>query len=521
MIEFRLLGPLEVERDGAAVVLGGPRPRSALAILLLDAGRVVSVERLADELYGGTAPATAVAQVHRQVSGLRKLLPEARIETTPPGYVLRLEPGQLDLHRFEQLVERGVERLELGDAARARALLREALELWRGPALADLVAEPFAQGAGARLEELRLAAVERRLEADLQLGLATEIVAELELLVGTYPFRERFVEQLMLALYRAGRQADALAAYRSQRALLADQLGLEPGPSLKRLEAEILRHDPELAPARRRPEPNAPRPLVVAVAVERRLSAALLELAAGEACETIFLQLVTAEGSLAAAAAAVEEQRGQRADVRAAAFVADDWPLDVVRFAAAHDAALVFVDAPSDRPEALVELTQMLQQSASDVGLVVRGDVGIGAGEIFVAFGGNDHDWAALEVAAAVARGSRRALRLLGTGGARDGRRDASRLLADASLAVQRAFAVASAPILAPSAPDAVLAVVDEAALVITGIGSRWRSEGLGQVRAALVTEARQPVVLVHRGPRPGILAPRESRTRFTWSLQN
>ena len=522
MIEFRLLGPLEVARDGAPIVIGGRRPRSALAILLLDAGRVVSVERLADDLYGGAAPATAVAQVHRQISELRKLLPEARIETTPPGYLLRLDAAQLDLHRFERLVEEGVERLEAGEAPSARALLHEALDLWRGPALGDLADEPFAQSAGARLEELRLAAIGRRLEADIELGFAAEVVAELEQLVALHPLRERFVEQLMLALYRSGRQADALAAYRSQRSLLANELGLEPGPSLRQLEAAILRHDPKLAARRRRPERPAQLPLVVAAAVERSLSAAVVELAVDDACETILLHLVTEEGSLPDAAAGVAEHRRRQDGVRAAAFVAADWTRDVVRFAATYDAALLLLDAPSAHPEALLaELAEMLQQSASDVGVVVRGDVGIGDGSIFVPFGGSDHDWAALEIGAAVARRSDRPLRLLGTGRAPDGRRDASRLLADASLAVQRSFAVASSPMLAPTEPDAVVAVVDDAALVITGIGSRWQSDGLGPVRRALVTQAQQPVVLVRRGPRPGVLAPRESRTRFTWSLQN
>jgi DNA-binding SARP family transcriptional activator len=520
MIEFRLLGPLEVVRADRTVALGGRRRRSALAILLLNAGRLVSVERLADYLYGGASPATAVTQVQRQVSELRRLLPEARLETVSPGYMLRLEPDQLDLHRFERLVEQGVDRLERDDPAGARDLLHTALELWRGPALADLAGEPFAQSATVRLEELRLAAVERRLAADLALGRASEIVAELEELVTANPLRERLVEHLMLALYRSGRQADALTAYRAQRARLIDDLGLEPGPTLRQLERAILQHDPKLAVDAHPAAPRAAAPIVLAVTLERPPSATLVDATVGNGHETILLQLVATEAALTTAALVLDEQRvALGATVRAAAFVAVDWIEDVLRFARAYDAVLVLLDAPSDLVEALP--AQLLQEATADVGLVFRGDTRIGGGAIYVAFGGNEHDWAALELAAAVARVGNRPLRLVGTGAAPHGRRDASRMLADASVAVQRAFDVAAAPILAPAAPDALLAVVDEAALVLTGVGSRWRTAGLDPVRKALAARAVPPVVIVHGGPRPGLLAAPENRTRFTWSLQN
>jgi DNA-binding SARP family transcriptional activator len=519
MIEFRLLGPLEVVRNGRAVALGGRRQRSTLAVLLLSAGRVVPVERLADDLYGGAAPATAVTQVQRHVSELRRLLPEARLETVPPGYVLRVEPDQLDLHRFERLVESGVDRLERGDAADARALLHEALGLWRGSALADLADEPFAQSATARLEELRLAALERRLAADLALGRATEVVPELEELVAANPLRERLVEQLMLALYRSGRQADALAVYRARRACLIEELGLEPGPALHQLELAILHHDPALAADTRTSTPRAATPVVLGVALERRPSATVVEAASGNAHDAILLQLVSREASLTAAALALDAQREELgARARAAAFVAADWIDDVVRFAGAHDAALVLVDAPSEFVEALP--AELFQQATADVGLVFRGDAPAGDA-IYVVFGGSENDWAALELAAAIARVRNGALRLVGTAAAPDGRRDASRLLADASLAVQRAFDVAAVPILAPAAPDALLAVVEESALVLTGVSSRWRTAGLDPARKALAAHAAPPVVIVHGGPRPGLLAPAESRTRFTWSLQN
>jgi len=507
-IEFRLLGPLEVVRDGEPVALGGPRQRSALALLLLNGNRVVSVDRFADELYGGAAPASAVTQVQRQVSELRKLLPEARLETVAPGYVLRLEPEQLDLRRFERLVEEGAERLAHGDAAGARQRLREALGLWRGPALADLDTAPFAKSAGSRLEELRLAARERELEAELALGRAAETVPELEELVAANPLRERLVELLMLALYRAGRQADALAAYRAQRALLAEELGLEPGPSLRRLESAILQQDPELAP----PAEHAAAPVVVAVAVDRPPSAALVAAARGEGHETILLQLVASAASLTDAATRLREAK---TDVRTAAFVTADWVEDLARFVRRYDVALVLLDASATLGEALPET--LLSETTADVGLLFRGDVGFGDGAIYVPFGGGEHDWTALELAAALAREHERELMLVGTGDASG----ASRLLADAALAVQRAFGVASAPILAPPTPDALLAVVEDAALVVTGLGSRWRADGLDRVRRALALDATPSAVLVHHGPRPGLLAPRSSRTRYTWSLQD
>jgi len=520
MIEFRLLGPVEVVRSDSAVGLGGRRQRSTLAVLLLNAGRVVSVERLADDLYGGAAPATAVTQVQRHVSELRRLLPEARLETVPPGYVLRVEPDQLDLHRFERLVAQGIDRLERDDTAGARDLLHGALELWRGPALADLADEPFAQSAIGRLEELRLAALEHQLAADLALGRASNVVPELEALVAENPLRERLVEHLMLALYRSGRQADALAVYRAWRADLIEQLGLEPGPTLRRLELAILHHDPKLAADAQPAAPPDAAQTLVAVGLERPPSATLVEAAAGDRHETILLQLVSSEASLTAAALALDEQRvelGARA--RAAAFVAVDWIDDIGRFASAYDAALVLIDAPSELVEALP--ARLLQRATADVGLVFRGDASVGGAAIYVAFGGSEHDWAALELAAAVARVGNRPLRLVGTGAAPQGGRDASPLLADASLAVQRALGVAAMPILAPATPDALLAVVDEAALVLTGVGSRWRAEGLDPVRRALAAHAGPPVVIVHGGPRPGLLAPPESRTHFTWSLQN
>src|SRR5215217_2605278 len=210
VLEFRILGPLEVVGEhGLALRLGGPKQRATLAILLLNANSVVSVERLADDLYSGAAPVTAVTQVQRQVSELRKVLGSASmIETRPPGYVIRVAPDQLDVGRFERLTQEASRAAAHGDSARAATLFRDALRLRRGPPLADLTYAPFAQPSIERLDEIHLSALEGRVDADLAVGRHAEVVGELEQLVAEHPLRERFRAQLMVALYRSGRQAE-------------------------------------------------------------------------------------------------------------------------------------------------------------------------------------------------------------------------------------------------------------------------------------------------------------------------
>jgi DNA-binding SARP family transcriptional activator len=244
-LEVRLLGPIEVERDGAPVALGGPKPRALLAVLALDPGRVVSVDALVEALWPGEQPETAAHAVQVYVSQLRKALGPV-IATRAPGYQLELAPERVDAPRFSRLTQEGRAALEGGDPTAAESALREALALWRGPALADFVYEPFAQTEIARLEELRTVAVEERIEADLALGRHAELVSELEALVQAQPLRERPRAQLMLALYRSGRQADALASYRAARETLVEELGIDPGPELRELEAAILRQDDSL-----------------------------------------------------------------------------------------------------------------------------------------------------------------------------------------------------------------------------------------------------------------------------------
>ncbi|MDH4340175.1 MAG: AAA family ATPase [Thermoleophilia bacterium] len=253
-IELRLLGPLEVSRGGAVIALGGPKPRALLAVLALEPGHIVSVDGLVEALWPGETPDTAAHAVQVYVSQLRKALGADLIPRRAPGYALELEPKRIDIHRFVQLAGDGRETLAAGDAAASATIFRESLGLWRGPALADFLYEPFAQTEIARLEELRTVVLEERIEADLALGRHGELVSELEALVQAQPLRERPRAQLMLALYRSGRQADALAAYRSARETLVQELGIDPGPELRQLEAAILRQDEslllEIEPAR-------------------------------------------------------------------------------------------------------------------------------------------------------------------------------------------------------------------------------------------------------------------------------
>jgi DNA-binding SARP family transcriptional activator/streptogramin lyase len=253
-MQFRILGPLEVEGDGEPLALGGAKQRAVLAVLLLHANRVVSRDRLIDAVWGERAPETANSALQGYVSALRKTLGADLILTRAPGYVLETAPVSVDLGRFDALVAEGSTALAAGDAGRASELLREALDLWRGEPLADLDSAGFVQIERVRLEELRLSAVEERLDADLALGRHAELVPELHALVREHPLRERLRAQLMLALYRSGRQAESLDVYQQGRRLLADELGLEPGEGLKRLERAILEHDPTLgAPARAAP----------------------------------------------------------------------------------------------------------------------------------------------------------------------------------------------------------------------------------------------------------------------------
>ena len=244
--DFRLLGTLEVRSDGALLELGGPKLHALLALLLLQAGRAVSTDRLIDALWGEHPPRTAATSLQNFVSQLRKLLGPDLIVTKPPGYLIRIEPLQLDVNRAQSLFDEA----KAAPVRERGAKLRDALALWRGPPLEEFGYEAFAQGEIARLEELRLSLLEERIDADIEMGEAQTLVGELEALVAEHPLRERFREQLMLALYRSGRQAEALDAFQQGRRALVDELGIDPSPRLQQLHAAILRQEIDLAPAR-------------------------------------------------------------------------------------------------------------------------------------------------------------------------------------------------------------------------------------------------------------------------------
>jgi DNA-binding SARP family transcriptional activator len=253
-VQFRILGPLEVLRAGRQLHLGRPKQRAVLAILLLHANRVVALDRLVEELWGEQPPPQAIGSLQAYVSHLRRLLEPDRSARTPagvllsqpPGYRLVIAPEDLDASRFQALAADGHGLLEAGDHRRAAAVLAESLALWRGPVLADFADAPFAQAERQRLEELRLVVLEDRVTAELALGRHGMAAAELEQLVAAHPFRERLHGLRMLALYRSGRQAEALQAYQAAGRTLRDELGIDPGPWLRRLEADILNQSPDL-----------------------------------------------------------------------------------------------------------------------------------------------------------------------------------------------------------------------------------------------------------------------------------
>jgi DNA-binding SARP family transcriptional activator len=287
-MDFRVLGPLEVFDGERVVMIGAGKRRSLLALLLLHCNEVVSADRLIDELWGARPPPTAAKGLQVYVSQLRKEMQPHDggrngqiLVTRSNGYLLQVQPDELDVRRFERELSAGEQALAAGEPDRAAQRLRQGLAMWRGPPLADFTYEPFAQQEIARLKDLHLVAIEQRVDADLALGRHAQVVGELEALVREHPLRERVRGQLMLALYRCGRQAEALEAYRSCRRLMTDELGLEPGPSLRELEASILAQSPELAappaPSRRaRRKPTEEPPAAAATAATQRRAGALV-----------------------------------------------------------------------------------------------------------------------------------------------------------------------------------------------------------------------------------------------------
>ena len=544
-LDFRILGPLEIRAGPNRLTYAGEKRGALLALLLLNANRVVSTDQMIDDLWGEEPPASGPKAVQVRVSQLRKAFANAGIGelivTRPPGYVIELAPDELDLHRFERLVSESDHALAAGDPARAADLLREAIGLWRGSPLAEFASAPFARAASARLEELRLAAIERRIEADLALGRHADLVGELESLISEHPFRERLRAQLMLALYGSGRQADALEAYRAARRELQDLLGLDPSQSLQDLERRILQHDPELAlapPADRPVEkpvvwemPAPERSILIAPSEPARLQSllAVAEPLTKRPRRELIISAFVEEGvELAATTTELESVRATLAErgvpARVAAFTSGDRGSDLVRLASEQDVDLVLVDAPNELLSAGVppgDLAHVWREAPCDVAVLVAGGDSrpLGDGPVLVPFGGSEHDWAAVEIGAWLASAHGSTLQLLGSSAEPErGKRDASRSLALVSLVVQRAAGISARPLLvAPG--DELLQAARSAGLLLVGLSERWSQEGLGAVRLGLARDADVPTLLVRRGLRPGGLTPSERVTRYTWSL--
>ena len=383
-VEFGILGPLEVAVDGRAVQLGGPRQRAVLALLLAQANEVVPVERLIDGVWDEEPPETAANILQGYVSQLRKLLGKETIVTRGRGYVVLVPDGALDLHRFERHAAAGMSERGAGRAADGSGELEKALALWRGPALSDLGELPAVRPIAARLDELRLTALERRIEADLDCGRQAEAAAELDPLIAEHPLRERLRALRMLALYRCGRQAEALEAFRAARATLVEELGIEPSAELQELERQILRQDAVLAApgADERVTPvQGTGPGGGTVVAAALAPAALPALAAiGEPlCRRPGRELVlasTAAGAddLAGLNAQLRELRSTLMErgvaARVAAFTSMTPGADLARLATEQDADLLLVDAP----EGLLEdarLLTLLDEAPCDVAVLV------------------------------------------------------------------------------------------------------------------------------------------------------
>jgi DNA-binding SARP family transcriptional activator len=491
--------------------------------LLARANEVVSAERLVDELWAERPPDSAVNALQYHVSQLRMALaPLDAVLTRGPGYLVRLEPDELDLLRFERLTAAA----QAAPPAEAAPLLREGLALWRGAPLCDLEHEPSAQPLIRRLEELRVGALELRIEADLELGRSAELVGELEELVSAHPLRERLRAALMRALYGAGRQAEALDVYRSTRALLRDELGLDPSPALQDLEQAILRQDPSLSGAE---VPMHRRAILVLASGADGLDAALAiaePLARRPARELILARLLRDGSDLAEATAMLAERRtalaARGASARVAAYTSPQPGAEAALLATEHDVDLVLADAPASALQAGLlgePLATLLAGAPCDAAILVGGDANA-PGPVLTPFGGAEHDWSAIELAAWLAASLETPLRLVGTkADPALGRRDASRLLARASMMLQQVVGIVTEPVLVPAGPEGVLEAARDAGLLVVGLSERWRTEGLGSARLALAAGAGVPTLFVHRGLRPGGLAPSETLTRFTWTL--
>ena len=381
-LTFKVLGPLEAVGEHGALTLPKGKPCAVLAVLLMHANEVVATDRLIEDVWGAHPPANATKSLHVYVSQLRRSLGPDVILTRPPGYVLRIEPGRLDLDRFERLRDEAAR----ADPQTAADRLHEALALWRGSPFADFTYDAFAQTTIARLEEQRLGALEERIEADLQLGRHAEIVAEVATLAQEHPLRERIRGAQMLALYRCGRQAEALAAYQEARRALVDELGIEPGRALHELERRILMQDPALelalpdeptAPPEPRPAPETAEHVDAAPDVRKTVTVVAVEFATSSAgadgLDPEALRRVSGR-AFGEAKAAIERHGGTIEAVSGDA-VTGVFGLPVVH----EDDAVRGVRAALEARDSLLALGAEL---AAETALRLDGRVGVSTGEV-------------------------------------------------------------------------------------------------------------------------------------------
>src|SRR4051794_10008322 len=506
--ELLLLGPVAARRSGRELRVTAAKHRVILAALGLRVGEVVSTDVLIETLWSYRPPPTAAKALQVYVSELRKLIEVAprqpRVLTSQaPGYRLSVGRESVDLARFERLWSAGREALAGGDAAGTQKLLREALSLWRGDPLADFRFEDAFAADIRRLEELRIACLEDRFDADLALGEHARLIPEIEALVRSQPLRERLRGQLMVALYRSGRQTDALAAYQSARDQLVDEFGIDPSPALVALERQILQQDSALsAPAANRPagEVAATVRTLLVVSQSSRDLEALTDLAETIARsdghhEVVLARVVTAMPDrdptprLREVTRALAERRDQFSElnlrVRVAAFASSDPAVDLLKLAHHQDADLLLVDGTQTLLEGRFgAIDALLRDAACDVALHVPRGAAEKDQPIVVPFAGSEHDWAALELGALLARVERRPLVLAGVDRSQTGS-DSSRLLATASLVIQRVGNVIAEPVLVHPGADAILKIAG-GGHVVTGLSARFREEGLGDTRFRL-----------------------------------
>ena len=475
-MEFRILGPLEVVGAAGVIPIASGKQRALLAVLVLEHGQPRRRSRLIDELWGDEPPPTADHALQVHLTGLRQRLGDAMVERVASGYRLRASDTTTDLARFERLVAEGQQASANDDHARAADRFHEALGLWRGDALADLDGESAVRAERTRLDELRQVVFERAIDAKLAAGGHLEAIPELRAAIEAEPLREGAYVRLMLASYRAGRQADALDVYQRARSVLRAALGVEPGPELEAMQRAVLAHDPALRPTSgtitpatsdaasgRRPASRAIREIVVTALDGPGLDVAIgstIDLVRDGDRGAILTRLTEPDpDALETAVGALRDHRdrlrAQGIETRTAAFTSRDWGADIARLAARSSADLVVVGvtglARAGGPEA-ADSGDLLGQAAADLALAIAPDRRpvdrrpVDA-PIVVPFGGTAHDWAALELGAWLARARRTGLVVAGpfiqASTMSPGR---ARLLADACLVVQRMLGVDAAP---------------------------------------------------------------------------